>query len=76
MAGQQNQEEALIQNLKDAGCDAQIITAFVDDLESGKMMEGLKLLVKHRRSLLDALHKDQKQIDCLDYLIYQLKKQT
>lgn len=40
------------------------------------MSEGLKLLSSHRRLLLDRLHKDQKQIDCLDYMVYQLEKQA
>jgi hypothetical protein len=65
----------MIQNLEDAGCDSDTITAFVDDMEKGKTAESIKLLNRHRQSLLDILHSDQRQIDCLDYLIYQIKKQ-
>ncbi len=35
----------------------------------------LPILTKHRKHLLDSVHKGQKQIDCLDYLIYSLIKQ-
>lgn len=70
-----NNENAIIQNLRDAGCDNGMITDFVENLRKEKIEDGLKLLEKHRRFLLDILHKDQKQIDCLDYLVYKLEKQ-
>ena len=65
---------ALIQNLKDAGCDAQTIENFMSDLHSGKEESSLKRLAIHRKKLLDSIHKEQKQIDCLDYLVYQMNK--
>lgn len=71
----QHREDAIIQNLRDAGCDKDTISAFMGDLHAGKMTEGLKRLSVHRRVLLAHLHKEQKQIDCLDYLAYQLEKQ-
>ena len=66
--------EAVIQNLKDAGCDDSMIEAFMKDIENGRLDDGLRLLAVHRRTLLDGLHKDQRKIDCLDYLIYTMKK--
>lgn len=66
--------DAIIQNLKDAGCSADTIADFMEDIEGGKMAEGLKLLAVHRRSLLDHLHEEQKRIDCLDYLVWQMEK--
>ena len=69
-------EDAVIQNLKDAGCDEDRIKAFIKDIRAEKVSDGLKLLSAHRRTLLIHLHEDQKQIDCLDYLIYQLEKQA
>ena len=65
---------ALIQNLKDAGCDAQTIENFMSDLHKGKEESSLKQLAIHRKKLLDSIHKEQKQIDCLDYLVYQMNK--
>ena len=34
-----------------------------------------KVLKKHWRCLLDKIHEGQKQIDCLDYLLYQMEKE-
>ena len=67
-------EDDIIQNLKDAGCDEATIRTFLDNLQRGKQATGIQLLQKHRRSLLDNLHQDQKQIDCLDYLLYMMQK--
>lgn len=67
-------EGAIIQNLKDAGCDSDTISVFMEELRSGRIDEGLEILSVYRRSLLDALHKGQKQIDCLDYLVYIMQK--
>ena len=66
--------EAIIQNLKDAGCDSETIDKIMADLKAGKDASGLKRLAVHRRKLLDSLHREQKCIDCLDYLVYQMKK--
>jgi len=68
-------EEALIQNLRDAGCDEKIIADFLKYWESGKDPEGLRLLRKQRSHLLDLVHEEQKKIDCLDYLVYQIQMQ-
>ena len=66
--------ESIIQNLKDAGCDSETIEQFMEDLQKGKEASDLKRLAAHRKNLLDSLHRDQKCIDCLDYLVYQMKK--
>lgn len=74
--GSNYDEDKIIQNLKDTGCDEDTVTAFLNDIREEKLTDGLKLLSTHRRSLLDELHKTQKRIDCLDYLVYVLKKQA
>jgi hypothetical protein len=71
-----NSKEDIIQNLKDAGCEEDTITAFMKDVQEDKLNEGLKLLAVYRRSLLDHIHKEQKQIDCLDYLVYTMQKKS
>lgn len=68
-------EKAISQNLKDAGCDTDIINQFLQLQKEGRMSEGFLLLSKERRYLLDAVHAEQKKIDNLDYLIFTLKKQ-
>ncbi|MCM1335754.1 MAG: hypothetical protein NC084_13195 [Bacteroides sp.] len=75
MNGEYN-EKSIIQNLKDSGCGEEIIEAFVEDLRREKYSEGLRLLAAHRRTLLEELHKEQKRIDCLDYLVYKMKKEN
>ncbi len=67
-------EEDIIQNLKDAGCSGETISKFMENLNKGYIEEGTYLLNEHRRILLNNLHKSQRQIDCLDYLMYTLKK--
>lgn len=66
--------ESIIQNLKDAGCDSETIENVMVDLQKGKEENGLKRLAVHRKNLLDSLHREQKCIDCLDYLVYQMRK--
>lgn len=69
-----NNEEAVIQNLKDAGCDPDTIRCFMLYLAEGEVKKEQQLLLKHRIKLLDMLHACQKQIDCLDYLMYHIEK--
>ncbi len=74
MTERTKQEQALVANLADAGCDKEQIEQFMDFLKSGRKEAGLSLLAKHRRFLLDCYHADQKKIDCLDYLIYKMNQ--
>jgi DNA-binding transcriptional MerR regulator len=64
--------EAVIQNLKDAGCAQDIIECCMDCMEQGKKNELLKRLEEHREDLLQKVHEEEKHIDCLDYLVYQI----
>lgn len=76
MIGEQDRKEALIQNLQDAGCNQKIIDEFLDLLDKKQIDKIFILLSKYRSSLLESLHKNQKEIDILDYLIVDLKKQN
>ncbi len=76
MIGDQDRKEALIQNLQDAGCNQKIIDEFLDLLDKKQTDKIFILLSKYRSSLLESLHKNQKEIDILDYLIVDLKKQS
>ena len=62
------------ENLRDAGCTDDFIQMFMENLEQQKIADSMKMLQKHRCFLLDHCHEWQKKIDCLDYLIYQMKK--
>lgn len=69
------QLQFLPENLRDAGCSQETIRQYLHLAETGNVKEQLRLLYRHRAALLDRLHQDQKQIDCLDYLIYQMEQQ-
>ena len=70
---EKNRKEALVQNLKDAGCDSNTTNKFKDLLEQGKIEDIYVLFKKYRESLLNNIHKKQKEIDILDYLVLNLK---
>ncbi len=64
--------QTITENLKDAGCDQEMITEFFD--KSGKRDEQLRILKRHRQILLDRVHREEKRIDSLDYLVYQMTR--
>ncbi len=61
------------QNLRDAGCTVEMVKQFFFLQDKGKKDEQLELLFRHRKGLLEQIHRGEKQIDCLDYLIYQIQ---
>ncbi len=67
-------EEAIVQNMKDAGCDDACILEFLAEYRQGEQKKCDMVLNRHRQELLDQLHQEQKKIDCLDYLSYRMKK--
>ena len=68
--------EAILQNLQDAGCGADVITRFMACLDSGRARESLCVLAAQRAVLLEELHASQDRLDCLDFLIYRLRKES
>ena len=67
-------KEAVVQNLEDAGCTMDTIECCIACMEQGKKNELLKRLEEHRTSLLNKVHEEEKHIDCLDYLVYQIRR--
>lgn len=65
----------LRENLRDAGFDSDMICRCEVLAYGEKKSELLRVLSLHRRALLDTVHENEKRIDCLDYLIYQIEKQ-
>lgn len=65
-------QRALLQNLKDAGCGRELIRKFME-LPESREEEQIHLLMAHRDKLLQKIHKEERQITCLDYLIYQIE---
>ena len=63
-----------LQNLKDAGCDAELADECMRYYKSGSLDEILGKLAAYRRAVLIETRKKQKQIDCLDFLTNKIKK--
>ena len=57
----------LVRNLKDAGCGTPLIEKIIALHDSGNLREELRLLEK--------VHATQKKVDCLDYLIFNVKQE-
>lgn len=65
--------QAVLQNLMDAGCDAGTVEQFLALEAAGDTRAQLRLLSHQRRLLLDRVHREERRIDCLDYLVYQIQ---
>lgn len=65
---------SLERNLEDAGCGNELVQQFMELQDKGEEEKQLLLLSDHRKSLLDQIHREEKKIDCLDYLVYRLQK--
>lgn len=74
MAEASDEEEALYQNLLDAGCTQAMIQECLALGRKQNTDELLHHLARHRKELLDTVHLHQKEIDCLDFLVYRLGK--
>lgn len=66
--------EAVYQNLLDAGCDSKLVDRFMLLFAHKNYQGQLQILSEQRKELLDELHLVQKELDCLYYLIYKIKK--
>lgn len=70
----QDPREGLIQNLKDAGCCEKMIRDFMECFDEEDIDHQIALLELHRDDLLDNVHSEERKISCLDYLLYQIRK--
>ena len=68
------EQEHIVLNMKDAGCSEDTIQRFLLCYQADDIKGELKVLSNHRQALLEEVHKGQKEIDCLDYLVYQIEK--
>lgn len=76
MADIMNPEARVIENLQDAGCGKEFIDSFMALSREGKEKELFVMLSRHRASLLECVHLNNKWIDRLDYLVYRMKKEA
>ena len=66
----------IYQNLKDAGCDEQMTERCMTLVNNGDYYGLLPILFQYRKTLLSTVRLGQRQIDCLDYLIYKIQKNS
>lgn len=65
----------LRQNLIDAGCDENTVSKCIAFAGKGEWEKIASVLSAQRSKLLSNVHSGQKQIDCLDFLTYRIKKE-
>ena len=70
---QRSAEETVI-CLKDCGCDERTAEQFLAYEKEDRTKDQIRLLNKSRRSLMDDLHKSQKKVDCIDFIIRELEQ--
>ena len=69
-----DEKNKILQNLKDADYNRELIERFFLLDKNQRTFEQLRLLDEYRKKLVESLHQDQRKIDCLDYLIFNLKQ--
>ncbi len=74
MADATDKRAVFIQNLQDAGFGQQMIGQCLMLAGQGRKEELLQLLARQKRELMDIVHKNQDQVDCLDFLVYQIRQ--
>ncbi len=69
-----NEAQCFYENLVDIGLRQETVARCVQLQREGRSRELLLILQNSRRELLAGIHAEQKKLDCLDYLLYQLRK--
>lgn len=68
--------EKLKECLDDFGFDEKEKAEIMQCYENDDTRGIIRLLRRHRQTALDKIHTEEKQISCLDYLIFQLENET
>ena len=66
--------EELIQALRDAGCGEATAAELMKLYAEGQTAKAQKLLSQHRKELLDGIHAEERKINCLDFLVYEMNR--
>lgn len=70
----ENKQEHLTKRLKELDCDEKQTEIIIERMTAGDVETVRLLLRRHRKTLMDCLHKSEKKVDDLDLLIYQINK--
>lgn len=68
--------QELLLNLKAAGFGNSAAEEYLACWRAGETKQQLTLLGKKRAALLRQIHRRERQIDCLDYLVYRIEHQA
>ncbi len=71
-----NSEFLMRRNLTDAGFPESEIARIISLLEEGRETAVHRILAQQRTVLLNTVHENQKRIDCLDYLVYDMNNNS
>ena len=63
------------QNLKDAGCTDEMIQDFMELRASGEKEKQMNFLFRQRDLLLERIHREERKISRLDYLVYKIQRE-
>ena len=74
MAQTEDTEGKLYQNLIDAGCSEAEADKYLTLAKRDEWNKLCTALAKQKTVLLTTLHKSEKQIDCLDFIVYEINK--
>lgn len=67
--------DKLLEYLDDFGCNETVKDAIVKCHKNQDTTGIIKLLRKHRQTILNTIHNQEKQISCLDYFVFQLEEE-
>ncbi|MBE5039584.1 hypothetical protein [Ructibacterium gallinarum] len=65
-------DKEIMRALCDVGCDDTIIDKFIKT--DGRKKDMLHILQEQRVNILNILHPVQRQLECIDFLIYKIRK--
>ncbi|MCH5211013.1 MAG: hypothetical protein J1F01_08640 [Oscillospiraceae bacterium] len=65
--------ENVVQTLKEVGCNKQTIESYIE--HEGNQKRQLTILYNQRKKQLETVHKHQKRLDDIDFLIYSISKE-
>ena len=65
--------DAIVSCLKDIGCQQKDIDCFLDSYQKKDINKQILVLKRMRCHLSEITHQYQKKVDCLDYILCQIK---
>lgn len=58
------------------GCDERTAQVFLRCRQNGDLPGEIAVLEHHRKTLLEQIHEKERYISCVDFVLYQLRKES